>query len=144
MRPLAAFYKRARSPQGGYVDIADWRDAREKGRSVSWWSAWPPAELYPSESAEIAGAGFFHSITYRATQAWFGDRVRFSRRDIVGVSRPARPRVRLHYLTRGHAGSTAYWKDGEGKQCLARVCRYLEGVADLGFWSGNKEVPDYS
>ncbi|HYI84158.1 MAG TPA: hypothetical protein VEX11_13220, partial [Acetobacteraceae bacterium] len=77
---LAAFHKRAKSPQGVFVDVADWRDARDRGRAVRWWSAWTPAELAPFASAVIAASGFFHSLTHLATRKWSAADVEFVRR----------------------------------------------------------------
>jgi hypothetical protein len=154
VRGLAAFHKRAASPQGVAVDVADWRDARDRGRAVRWWSAWTPAELAPFASATIAASGFFHSLTCLATHKWFADDVEFVRRHVGGAPRRER-RVVVRYFTRGHRASTEWWcpsagrkagepeKGREGKRCLAAVCRHLEGVADLGYWSGNEGVIGY-
>jgi hypothetical protein len=152
---LAAFHKRAKSPQGVFVDVADWRDARDRGRAVKWWSAWTPADLAPFATATIAASGFFHSLTHLATRKWFADDVEFVRRDL-GTAAPRRERrVVLRYFTRGHRASTEWWvpsgrgkadnpeQKREGKRCLAAVCRYLEGVANLGYWSGNEAVVSY-
>ncbi len=72
MSGLAAFHKRAKSPQGVSVDVADWRDARDRSRAVRWWSAWTPAELAPFASTAIAASGFFHSLTCLAMRKWSG------------------------------------------------------------------------
>ena len=57
MSGLAAFHKRAKSPEGVFVDVADWRDARDRSRAVRWWSAWTPAELAPFATSVIAASG---------------------------------------------------------------------------------------
>lgn len=158
-RGLAAFHKRACSPQGVFVDVADWRDARERDRAVRWWSAWTPAELAPFATATIAASGFFHSLTCLATRKWFGDEVEFVRREVGGGGggggARAKPKVIVRYFTRGHRASTEWWfpsasrkaaaaeASRAGKRCLAAVCRYLEGVPDLGYWSGNQGVAEY-
>jgi hypothetical protein len=149
VKVLAAFHKRAKAPQGMFVDVADWRDARDRGRVVRWWSSWTPAELAPFATSVIAASGFFHSLTYLATQKWFGDEVEFVRREISAIGSRQMPKVHIRYFTRGHRASTEWWfpsdstKSREGKRCLAAVCRYLEGVDDLGYWSGNAAVVDY-
>jgi hypothetical protein len=146
---LAAFHKRAKSPQGLFVDVADWRDARDRDRAVRWWSAWTPAELAPFASSVIAASGFFHSLTHLATRKWFGDEVEFVRREVEAADRRGKPQVRIRYFTQGHRASTEWWfpsdpkKPRDGKRCLAAVCRHLEGVPHLGYWSGNAAVVSY-
>jgi hypothetical protein len=147
VKSLAAFHKRAKSPHGIFVDVADWRDARD--RSVRWWSAWTPAELAPFATSVMAASGFFHSLTHLAARKWFGDEVEFVRREISATGSRRMPKVHIRYFTRCHRASTEWWfpsdlkKSREGKRCLAAVCRYLEGVDDLGYWSGNAAVVDY-
>jgi hypothetical protein len=149
VKGLAAFHKRAKSPHGVFVDIADWRDARQRGRAVRWWSAWTPAEFAPFASSVIAASGFFHSLTCLATKKWFGDEVDFVRREVSGTTRRRKPQVRILYFTQGHRSSTEWWfpsdpkKSRAGKQCIVAACRYLEGVSDLGYWSGNEAVVSY-
>ena len=161
MKGLAAFHKRAGSPQGVFVDVADWRDARDRNRTVRWWSAWTPAELAPFATSTIAASGFFNSLTCLATRKWFGGEVEFVRREVGGAARTRKPKVRIRYYTRAHRASTEWWfpsapkkrdgaeKPGErekaraGKRCLAAVCRHLEGVRGLGYWSGNEAVVGY-
>ncbi|GAA0576888.1 hypothetical protein GCM10009416_14340 [Craurococcus roseus] len=147
---LAAFHKRSRSPQGVFVDVADWRDARDRERTVRWWSSWTPAELAPFATATIAASGFFHSLTCLAARKWSGTEVEFVRREVGGGQASTRkPTVRVRYFTRGHRASTEWWfpsgsgKGREGKRCLAAVSRHLEGVDGLGYWSGNEGVVSY-
>jgi hypothetical protein len=163
VKGLAAFHKRAKSPQGVFVDVADWRDARDRNRTVRWWSAWMPAELAPFATSTIAASGFFHSLTCLATRKWHGGEVEFVRREVGGAAAAGRrkPRVRVLYYTRGHRASTEWWfpsagtkrsgpetaedreKARAGKRCLAAVCRHLEDVPGLGYWSGNEAVVSY-
>jgi hypothetical protein len=97
----------------------------------------------------IAASGFFHSLTCLATRKWFDDEVEFVRREVGSTVRSGAPQVRIRYFTHGHRGTTDWWfpkdasKPRDGKRCLAAVCRYLEGVHDLGYWSGNAEVVGY-
>jgi hypothetical protein len=99
LKGLATFDKRARSSQGVYVDIDDWSKVKGSARLLKWWSAWTPAELAAFESVTIAGARYFHSIGYKATQAWFSDKVQFVTKEVIAPER-ARPRVLIHYFTR--------------------------------------------
>ena len=168
LKGLAAFHKRAKSPQGVCVDVKDWREARDRGRVVRWWSVWTPAELAPFASAAIAAAGFFHSLTYLAMRKWHGEEVVFVRRKVAPAATRQKARVCIRYFTHAHRASSEWWfptrdrkkfddghagssagKGGEGhrlppgKDCLARVCRHLESIVDLGFWSGNEKVVTY-
>jgi hypothetical protein len=140
LKGLATFDKRARSTQGVYVDIDDWAKVKGSGRRLKWWSAWTPAELAAFESVTIAGAGYFHSLGYKATQAWFSDKVRFEAEEVIAPER-ACPRVLIHYFTR-HRGSTKYWKD-KGQFCLLRVIEYLKQIPDLGFCATNTDMRAY-
>ena len=87
----------------------------------------------------------------------------FVRREVgaAGAAGRRKPRVRVLYYTRGHRASTEWWfpsapkkrdcaekpedreKARAGKRCLAAVCRHLEGVRGLGYWSGNEGVASY-
>lgn len=140
LKGLATFDKRARSTQGVYVDIDDWTKVKGSGRRLKWWSAWTPAELAAFESVTIAGAGYFHSIGYKATQAWFSDKVCFEAEEVVAPNR-ARPRVLIHHFTK-HRGSTTFWKD-KGLPCLLSVIDYLKQVPDLGYWATNTDLGPY-
>jgi hypothetical protein len=105
----------------------------------------------------VAASGFFHSLTCLATRKWHGGEVEFVRREVGGsaVVTRRKPEVRILYYTRGHRASTEWWfptdpekrkdpaKAREGKCCLAAVCRHLEGVPGLGYWSGNEAVVSY-
>ena len=140
LKGLATFDKRARSTQGVYLDIDDWAKVKGSGRRLKWWSAWTPAELAAFESVTIAGAGYFHSIGYKATQAWFSDEVRFVAEEVIAPER-ACPRVLIHYFTK-HRGSTAFWQ-GTGLPCLLRVIDHLKQVLDLGYCATNTDIRPY-
>jgi hypothetical protein len=141
LKGLATFDERARSTQGVYVDIDDWTKVKGSGRRLKWWSAWTPAELAAFESVTIAGPGYFHSLGYKATQAWFSGKVRFEAEEVIAPGR-ARPRVRISYFTR-HRGSTSFWEKGKGLDCLLAVIDYLKQVPDLGYWATNKDFAPY-
>jgi hypothetical protein len=143
-KSLTAFHKRAKSPQGVFVDVRDWRDARERSRPVRWWSAWTPAELAPFATITMAGSSFFESLTYLATRKVAGDEIEFVR-TLVPMQRGIRkPTIRICYFAEQHVGSTEFWSKREGKACLDRIGRHMERrVKRLGFWSGNDVVLDY-
>jgi len=138
---LLAFHKRAISPTGVVVDVTDWDQAFDTSRPVRWWSAWSPRDMEHFDTVKIAASGYFTSLCYLATEAWYPGQVTYQTHEIA-ATRTRSPQVRVHYYTRGHRGSTSYWKEGQGKECLAKVGRHLATVRDLGFWSGNKLVRD--
>lgn len=123
------------------MDINDWSKVKGSARPLKWWSAWTPADLTAFESATIAGAGYFHSIGYKATQAWFSDKVRFVPEEVTAPER-ARPHVLIHYFTR-HRGSTDFWKKDEGLARLLAVLDHLKQVPDLGYWATNTKIHPY-
>jgi hypothetical protein len=93
---------------GVYVDLADWSEALTR-QKVRWWAAWTPLELAHFSSVKIAGSGYFTSLLHLATKTWYPDQVRYDRQEIASA-RTAWPTVRIHYYTRGHRASTAFWK----------------------------------
>jgi hypothetical protein len=140
VQKLVVLDKRARTTQGVYVDVQDWADLRERGRKLQWWSAWTPLELRTAESVTIAGASYHHSILAKVTEALYPGEIKIEEVHVPGRTRQPR-RIFIHYFTRGHRGSSTFWKD-KGRDCLLQVGRSLETV-QLGFWSGNEVVTDY-
>jgi hypothetical protein len=142
-RPLASFHKQVSSSVGVFVNVGNWADVKGKSRKVSWWSLWTPLALKDFASVEITGASFENSICFHATNHWFSDRVTFNDR-IIGADAPrASPQVRIHYFTHGHNSSTAFWSETRGRWCLNQICRYLEKIEGVGYWSGNEMVRAY-
>jgi hypothetical protein len=141
---LVPLDKRARTAQGVYVDVQDWADLRLRRRKLHWWSVWTPLQLQTADSVTIAGASYHHSIFAKVIEAIYPGQIKIE--DVHVVGRPHQPRrVLIHYFTRAHRGASTFWKTkgkGKGRECLAKVCRYLEKVS-LGYWSGNDVVTDY-
>jgi hypothetical protein len=140
LQGLATLEKRARSPQGVYVNVHDWADLQVHGRKLQWWSAWTPLQLRSFESVTIAGAGFHESILAKTMQVLHSGEFEINDVRLPGLNRASR-RVRIHYFTRGHRGSTTFW-EGPGRKCLNAVTRVLKDQ-DVGYYSGNKVVTDY-
>ncbi|WP_407531045.1 hypothetical protein [Methylobacterium oryzisoli] len=141
VRDLVTFDKRARSPQGVHVNVGGWSDVKGSSMPLKWWSAWTPAELSAFKTVTIAGAGYRHSIGYKAAQAWRADELEFQTEEIAAPERSHRPRVLINYFT-CHRGSTAFWKR-DGEHCLSQVGDYLKNIRDLGYWSSNAHVRPY-
>jgi hypothetical protein len=107
---------------------------------LQWWSVWTPLQLQTAESVTIAGASYPHSILAKVTEALYPGQIEIE--DVHIAGRPRQPRrVFICYFTQGHRGASTFW-EGKGRDCLAKVCRYPEGVS-LGYWSGNKVVTNY-
>ena len=88
----------------------------------------------------IAGAGYHHSILAKVTEKLFPGEIEIEHVRIAGPPRQPR-RVLIHYFTEGievRAPSGRVL----GRDCLVKVCRYLESV-EVGYWSGNEVVTDY-
>jgi hypothetical protein len=141
---LVPLDKRARTAQGVYVDVQDWADLRLRGRKLHWWSVWTPLQLQTADSVTIAGASYHHSIFAKVIEALYPGQIKIE--DVHVAGRPRQPRqVMISYFTQAHRGSSSFWKakgKGKGRECLAKVCRYLE-EQPIGYWSGNEVVTDY-
>lgn len=137
-KSLADIHKRAASPQGVLVDVADWDDLRDSGRRLNWLSVWTPLALEECEDVVIAAAGFFTGIGHLVAEKLFPGKIEYSER-VFAPSGWSPRQFKIHYFTAGHRGSTAFWEKPEGKDCLVAVSRHLEGV-DLGYWSCNEAI----
>jgi hypothetical protein len=74
---LADIHKRAASPQGVLVDVADWDDLRDSGRRLNWLSVWTPLELAACEDVVIAAAGYFTGIGHLVTEKLFPGEIEY-------------------------------------------------------------------
>lgn len=122
-----------------FVDIGDWRDAQVTGREVRWWSIWTPLVLDQCASVTFTAAGFFESLPYRAT-GWLAAGALNPNWIDLGAGRRANGRVRIHYYTQGHVGSTAWWATRDGNACLVQVSRHQEDIGGPGYWSCNDAI----
>lgn len=137
---LAAFHKRVLSVSGVYVDVKTWDEAFDRSKPIRWWSLWTPRDLAMCASVKIAASGYNTSLCAIATNSIFPDEIECCR-ELIESPRLDQPDVHIHNFARHH-GSTEFWKDGDGGDCLDIVGRYLGKLPDLGFWSGNKLVLD--
>lgn len=135
---LADIHKRATSPQGVLVDVADWDDLRDSGRRMNWLSVWTPLDLETCEDVVIAAAGYFTGIGHLVAEKLFPGQIEYSKR-LFTPSGWSQRRFKIHYFTAGHRGSTTFWERPEGKDCLVAVSRHLEHV-ELGYWSCNEAI----
>ncbi|MBM0204448.1 hypothetical protein JNW90_16120 [Micromonospora sp. STR1s_5] len=89
----------------------------------------------------LTGAGFFDSLPYHAAR-WLDHQqtLSFARIDLRAGVDHAQPKVRVHYFTAGHVGSTPWWEKDEGNRCLVAVSRYLEAIGGVGYWSSNEAI----
>ena len=122
-----------------FVDVGDWRDA-QVGRKIRWWSIWTPLVLSQCASVTLTGAGYFESIPYHASE-WLAPRaITYAVNDLSASVQRASPRVRVHYYTQGHVGSTAWWSTDKGNDCLVQVSRHQEAIGGPGYWSCNEAI----
>lgn len=137
-KDLVDFRKLAARPQGVFVDLLSWQEA--KGRLVTWFSLWTPLQVRSFASVLIAGAGYLTSLAYRACRDIFGGDVDFEVSDL-GEPRTGQPTIIIHYFTEAHEGSTTFWESDRGRSCLVSICKWFErSEAFVGYWSGNDIV----
>jgi hypothetical protein len=52
-----------------------------------------------------------------------------------------KPKVRVHYFTEAHEGTTTFWKKDRGNRFIRNICDFLvENEPELGYWSANETV----
>jgi hypothetical protein len=137
---LSAFLTYAAQPRRSvFVDVGDWRDA-ELGRPVRWWSIWTPLVLSRCAAVTLIGAGYFESIPYHASEWLAPGAITYVTIDLSASVQRASPRVRVHYYTRGHVGSTKWWEGIDGNRCLVQVSRHQEAIGGPGYWSANDAI----
>jgi hypothetical protein len=140
---LVEFHKCCNNPNRAvFVNLGDWEDASNAGRKVRWWSIWTPMTLEKCASVTIAAAGYFDSLPSHAARWLHGDEFTFVEENVGSDIVRANPKVRVHYFTQGHVGSTDWWDSDEGNACLVAVSTYIESIGGVGFYSSNKAVRD--
>lgn len=122
-----------------FVDVGDWRDA-QAGRPVRWWSIWTPLVLNRCAAVTLLGAGYFESIPYHASEWLAPGAITYAVNDLSASVQRASPRVRIHYYTRGHVGSTTWWETDEGHRCLLQVSDHQKLIGGPGYWSSNEAI----
>lgn len=137
---LSAFLTYAAQPRRSvFVNVGDWRDA-QGGRPVRWWSIWTPLVLHRCAAVTLIGAGYFQSIPYYASEWLAPGAITYTVKDLSASVRRASPRVRIHFYTRGHVGSTAWWETDEGHHCLLQVSDHQKLIGGPGYWSSNEAI----
>lgn len=137
---LSAFLTHAAQPRRSvFVDVGDWRDA-QLGRPVRWWSIWTPHVLNRCAAVTLIGAGYFQSIPYYASEWLAPGAITYTVNDLSASVQRASPRVRIHYYTRGHVGSTTWWETDEGHHCLLQVSDHQKLIGGAGYWSSNEAI----
>jgi len=87
----------------------------------------------------LIGAGYFDSIPYHASQWLAPSAITYAVNDLSVAGR-ANPRVRIHYYTQGHVGSTAWWETDDGIACLVQVADHQKLIGGPGYWSSNEAI----
>ena len=136
---LSAFLTYAsQSRRTVFVDVGDWREA-QVGRSIRWWSIWTPLVLNRCAAVTLIGAGYFESVPFHANDWLARGAITYAEKDLSVAGR-ANPRVRIHYYTRGHVGSTKWWESDEGHRCLLQVSDHQKLIGGPGYWSSNDAI----
>jgi hypothetical protein len=119
-----------------FVKATSWDEKED----IHWFQMWTPLALSHFASVQIAGSSYTSSVGYRAAKAIFADMLSFNEREIA-PSRTGQPTISIHYLTRGHEGSTTFWGTADGRLRIKQCCDALEAhLPASGYWSGNEVV----
>jgi hypothetical protein len=135
---LGDMRKCAARPQGALIDVGDWDDLRDSGRSMNWLSFWSPLALAAFDDVVIAAAGYFIGIAYLVAEKLIPGRITYIK-NIIAPTVRAHRLFKIHYFAAAHRGSTTFWEKKEGKDCLVAVSQHLETVG-LGYWSCNEAI----
>jgi hypothetical protein len=141
---LAAFHRRALSPAGVYVNLAEWAEM-ESGKKWSWWSIWEIAELAAFDRIFLVGNAFSRSVSRHLMQERPGDgcRAAFHHFPLPWERRQNAPRrVVIRYFTE-HAGSTSFWtKHSDGQRCIEAVAKWIAAntPAESHMFASNKAI----
>lgn len=138
---LTRFHTYASNPHRAvFVDVGDWQDAQVARREVRWWSIWTPLVLDQCASVTFTAAGYFESLPCRAAKWLSRGAINYDPIDL-GAGKPrASPRVRIHFYTAGHVGSTAWWETDDGIACLVQVSDHQKLIGGPGYWSSNEAI----
>lgn len=132
--PLAELVKQVQRGQGVFVDRTKW------GKAFGWCSVWLPTDLGHFASIKVAAASYPTSLGAVIAKRTLGDTLRFNE-VAIPMNRTGHPKVRLHYFTRAHEGTTTYWQKPNGILCLHRVSDFLSRLSSpIAFWGANEVV----
>jgi len=131
---VAEMMKQAGRSHGVFVDTHEWKD------SFGWCSVWPLASLAGCRSIKIAGATYENSLGALVAKKWEGNFISFTPVPLAS-HRTMKPKVRVHYFTEAHEGTTTFWKTNRGNRFIRNICDFLvENEPELGYWSANETV----
>jgi len=116
---LRPFHRRVIDPRREVlVDITDWEELAQKGREVSWYSVWSPAELVHFDRVVMLGNALTHSVSYHIWQQKWPDIVW---QPIAGQSPSFLPRlVTITYYAEDRA-RRALFNSPQGQRNLAKI-----------------------
>jgi hypothetical protein len=135
-KPLAEFIKQAAQPERVFVKAKAWNDQNE----FEWFSMWSPLVLAHFQSIQVAGSGYTDSVGFQAAKSLYGELLGVKFREIR-PQRTGQPHIKIHFFTRGHDGTTAFWKEHEGLRSLVPVTDFLASkLPPASFWSGNEII----
>lgn len=135
-KPFAEFVKQASQPDRVFVKTTSW----EATDDIDWFSMWTPLSLSHFASVQVAGSSYTDSVGFKAAESLFGDLLGVKIRQI-GEPRTGQPPITIHFFTRGHEGTTTFWKTSPGRLMIKKVCDHLgKKLPKSGYWSGNGVV----
>jgi hypothetical protein len=135
-KPLVEFIKQAAQPERVFVKANTW-DERDE---FEWFSMWSPLALANFKTIQVAGSSYTESVGFQAAKSLYGELLGVQFREIR-PQRTGQPDIKIHFFTRGHDGTTAFWKGHEGLRSLVPVTDFLASkLPPDSFWSGNKIV----
>lgn len=134
---LRPFHRRVADPRREVlVDITDWEELAQKGREVSWYSVWSPAELVHFHRVVMLGNALTHSVSYHIWQQKWPDIVW---QPIAGESPSFLPRqVTITYYAEDRA-RRALFNSPQGQRNLAKIAHDIafRVPADEHIWMCN-------
>lgn len=134
-RYLHHFHRRCRDPRRGpVVDLEQWSDMAEPGKSWVWWSMFQPEQIESFAARYFLGNGFTKSLSFKLFDDPSIEWETFSDHG----SRPLRHRdARIVYFS-DRPTSLRYFTSEDGAADLGKIAQYIaqEASSDL-FWSSN-------
>jgi hypothetical protein len=135
-KPLSEFVKQASQPDRVFIKATSW-DATD---DIEWFSMWTPLSLSRFASVQVAGSSYTESVGFKAAKSLFSDLLAVKIREIA-ERRKGQPAIDIYFFTRGHEGTTTFWKTSPGRLMVKQVCDCLgKKMPKTGFWSGNEIV----
>jgi hypothetical protein len=101
---------------------------------------WLPTSLGHFASRKVAGASYETSLGAVIAKRWLGTAIAFKPKPLQ-MHRQVHPKIRVHYFTQSHDGTSKLWSEHVGRGFIVKLCDFLaRHEPALGFWAGNEAV----